>query len=147
MTILCSPVTPLQANIPCGNHLFHPPGCLHIPNIRKPSETLLIPYAPCLFLPVFKHISWRKEPLVLVLTSLMPTHSVIWTLFYLFRKLHYIKILYFTLFNLLGWHWLIKLHVSGVQFYITCVLYCVFTTPSQVSFHHHWRPAAFSRLY
>ena len=43
---------------------------------------------------------------------------------------------------LLWWHWLIKLfkfqaHNSK---YIICVRYCMFTTPNQVSFHHHLFP-------
>ena len=41
-----------------------------------------------------------------------------------------------NLMNLLGWHWLIKLYRFQVYSskYIICILYRVFTAPSQVSF-------------
>ena len=43
------------------------------------------------------------------------------------------------LLNLLGWQWLVKLYRFQVHYSIIhhLLLYCVFTIPSQVSFHHH----------
>ena len=41
----------------------------------------------------------------------------------------------------MGWHWSIKLYIIDfgciILQHIIRILYCVFTTPSQVSFHHH----------
>ena len=42
------------------------------------------------------------------------------------------------LLNLLGWQWLTK--CSRFQVHTICTLYYVFTTPSQVSVHHHLVP-------
>ena len=36
------------------------------------------------------------------------------------------------LLNVLGWHWLIKLYVSGAQFYNTSSVYCIMCSPPQV---------------
>ena len=48
----------------------------------------------------------------------------------------------FFLTKFIGWHWLMKLYiqVSGIQFCNTSSIYCVFTTPNQVSSHHHFSP-------
>ena len=43
--------------------------------------------------------------------------------------------------NLLGWHWLIKLYRFQVyNSIIHLLLYCVFTTTGQFSFHHYLSP-------
>ena len=52
-------------------------------------------------------------------------------------------LLYFSfLSNLLGWHWLTKLQDSRstILQHIICTLNCVFTTTSQIPFHHHLPP-------
>ena len=55
--------------------------------------------------------------------------------------IYLISYLLFSCFlNLIGWHWLIKLYVLGLQFYNTSSVYCAFKTPSQTSFHHHLTP-------
>ena len=47
--------------------------------------------------------------------------------------------------NFLGWYWLIKLYSfqSAQSYNISYSLYCMFTTQSQVSFHHHLFPFTF----
>ena len=51
-------------------------------------------------------------------------------------------LLFSFLLNLLGLHWLTKLYRyrCTVPQHILCTLYCVFTAPSQASFHHQLSP-------
>ena len=39
--------------------------------------------------------------------------------------------------NLLRWHWFIESYWYTFLWYMSCILYCVLTTQSQIIFHHH----------
>ena len=48
----------------------------------------------------------------------------------------------FCLFIILGWPWLTKLYrFQVIPQHMLCTLYCVFTTPSPVPFHHYLSPS------